>query len=214
MASHRYHLVGLNAVHPEIMSAAIDDPTKVVDYLQKATVVVLGPGLGRSEWSQQVFNLVIQTNKPILIDADGLFFLKPQPGKVNDWVITPHPGEASWLLQQQIPSTPEHRINAIKELIREYNCTVVLKGEGSLIGSPDSKIHISTHGNPGMASGGMGDLLSGVIAGLMAQGMSTESAAKLGVCVHAMAGDKAAMDDGLHGLVATDLLTAIRNLLG
>lgn len=213
VATHRYHLVGLNAVHPELMTAVIDDPEDLTTELSKATVLVLGPGLGRSKWSEEVFNIAISAKVPMVVDADGLFFLKDYM-TTPDMVITPHPGEAAHLLQEEITSTKSERLAVEQRLITTFNCTAVLKGAGSLVGSPDSKIHICKAGNAGMASGGMGDLLSGVIAGLMAQGMSGINAAQLGVCVHALAGDTAAMQEGTHGLIATDLLSSIRSLLG
>lgn len=214
LASRKEHLLGLNASYPELMTVAIDDPSALDLLFSKATVIVLGPGLGRSTWSQDVFNRVIQIDKPLVLDADGLFFLAQQTQPHENLVITPHPGEAAALLNQDTAIAIDQRLNAIKELIQRYKCTVVLKGTGTLVGNNNTNIQRCTAGNPGMASGGMGDLLSGVIAGLIAQGLDCTTAAKLGVCVHAMAGDKAATDFGQRGIIATDLLSTIRALLG
>jgi hydroxyethylthiazole kinase-like uncharacterized protein yjeF len=212
LASHRDQILGLNSYHPEIMATDIDTPTLLTNSLLKATVVVLGPGLGRTAWSQEVYNLAINTNLPLVLDADGLFFLAQNPIKRSNWVLTPHPGEASALLHQPHGVAPEARLTAIDTLIQNYSATVVLKGSGTLVGSPNTEVQICKAGNPGMASGGMGDLLSGVIAGLIAQGLNTDIAAKLAVSIHATAGDKAALH-GQRGLIATDLLAEIRKLI-
>ncbi len=212
LASHHDTLTGINAVHPEIMCHSIDQVESLKDLLNKASVIVIGPGLGRSTWSQQIYAACHDCNLPQVIDADALFFLAQKPSKNTKYVITPHPGEAANLLQQKAPILEANRYDAIQELIAKYAATVVLKGSGTLVGSPNTEISICNAGNPGMASGGMGDLLSGVIGGLIAQGLDLDTAAKLGVCVHAAAGDMAA-HDGQRGIIATDLLPYIKQLL-
>lgn len=212
VASHRDHILGLNAYHPEIMATAIDNPKSLVNLLAKASVIVLGPGLGRSTWSEEVYNIAINTTIPLILDADGLFFLAQKPVKRNNWVLTPHPGEAGLLLQQAQAVPETQRLVAIQQLINETNGTIVLKGHGTLVGSLHSEINICTAGNPAMASGGMGDLLSGIIAGLIAQGLALDTAAKLGVCLHAVAGDNASKQ-GQHNVIATDLLPELRKLI-
>lgn len=212
IASHEEHLIGLNAEHPEIMCHAIDKPAALSTMLNKVTTLVLGPGLGRAAWGQEVYALASASALPMVVDADGLFFLAQKPTQNIQRVITPHPGEAARLLNQTESIAINKRENAIQNLIAKYNCTVVLKGSGTLVGSPQQPIGICTAGNPGMASGGMGDLLSGVIGGLIAQGLELDLAAKLGVCVHAKAGDIAAKN-GLRGIIATDLLLPIQQLI-
>lgn len=212
VASHREHVLSLNSLQPEIMTLDIDDPSTINNILPKVSVVVLGPGLGRSNWSAEVYNTVITTSLPLVLDADGLFFLSKQHSQRKNWIITPHPGEAGMLLQQDLPIAAEQRLDAIQQLITLTNATVVLKGAGTLVGSSNTNIGMCTAGNPGMASGGMGDLLSGVIAGLIAQGASLDLAATLGVCLHALAGDNAATT-GQRGLIASDLLVEIRKLI-
>lgn len=212
IASHEEHLIGLNAEHPEIMCHAIDKPTALPEILNKVTTIVLGPGLGRTTWGQEVYDLTIKSTLPMVVDADGLFFLALNPTQNIQRVITPHPGEAARLLNQTQAITTNDRDSAIQNLIAKYGCTVVLKGSGTLVGSPQQPIGICTAGNPGMASGGMGDLLSGVIGGLIAQGLDLDLAAKLGVCVHAVAGDIAAKN-GQRGIIATDLLLPIQHLI-
>lgn len=213
IASRRDNLLGLNAGYPEIMSRAIDQPDELVHLFPKASVIVLGPGLGRSAWSEEIFKLTINTRLPLVLDADGLFFFRNNNITRTDLVITPHPGEAAALLQQTVSTVQAQRLTTIQNLINITQATVVLKGAGTLVGSQNKPINICNAGNPGMASGGMGDLLSGMIAGLIAQGLSLDLSAKLAVCVHALAGDQAAIQ-GHRGLLATDLLPEIRNLMG
>jgi len=212
LASHQATLTGIHTYHPEIMCHAIDDPNALDNILTKATVIALGPGLGRTAWSQTIYNKVSTTQLPLVLDADGLFFLSQQPNKNPRRVLTPHPGEAANLLGHKQIAPIAQRIAVITELITKYESTVVLKGAGTLVASPHAAIAICAAGNPGMASGGMGDLLTGIIAGLIAQGMSTDLAARLGVCVHAMAGDIAA-ESGQRGIIATDLLLPIQQLM-
>jgi hydroxyethylthiazole kinase-like uncharacterized protein yjeF len=212
VASHRDTILGLNAAHPEIMAANIDEPAAVSKLLTKATVVVLGPGLGRTSWSEQVFNSVINTQLPLVLDADGLYFLAKNPSQRVNYVITPHPGEAGMLLSQDQAVSSEQRLDAIVQLINQTHATVALKGAGTLVGTNPTEISICKAGNPGMASAGMGDLLTGIIAGLIAQGLSLDIATKLGVCLHAVAGDQA-IKHGQRTLIATDLLEEIKKLL-
>jgi ADP-dependent NAD(P)H-hydrate dehydratase / NAD(P)H-hydrate epimerase len=212
LASHQATITGINAYHPEIMCHAIDDPATLSPLLSKATVIILGPGLGRTLWSQQIYDIASNIHLPLVLDADGLFFLAQQPNKNPKRILTPHPGEAANLLNKKQAIAQEQRITALEDLLAKYNSTIVLKGAGTLVASPNSKAGICTNGNPGMASGGMGDLLSGIIGGLLAQGMIVDQAAKLGVCVHAMAGDIAAQS-GQRGIIATDLLLPIKQLM-
>jgi NAD(P)H-hydrate epimerase len=212
LASHSNHLIGINAVHPEIICHAIDSATDLAPALERATVIVLGPGLGRTTWSQKIFQRVLQSELPMVLDADALFFLALKAINNANIVLTPHPGEAARLLHTKEAIQEDQRVAAIKQLIDKYHATVVLKGSGTLVGSYNTAIGICTAGNPGMASGGMGDLLSGVIGGLIAQGLDLDTAAKLGVCVHAKAGDLAA-NTGQRGTIATDLLMPIKLLM-
>lgn len=212
VASHRDHIISLNSHYPELMATAIDEPQNLIPLLSRATVVVLGPGLGRTGWSNKVYDLVINCSQPLVLDADALFFLANKKTQRNNWVLTPHPGEAATLLQQTKPIANSERTEAIQQLINSFQATVVLKGKGSLVGSPNAAIEICVAGNPGMASGGMGDLLSGIIAGLIAQGLNLDTATKLAVVLHATAGDLAAKA-GQRGLIATDLLPFVRKLI-
>lgn len=204
---------GLNAKYPDIMVLDIDRPKEVKKILKSATVVVLGPGLGLSQWSIDVYNTIIKNNLPTILDADGLKIYADNILHREQLILTPHPGEASILLKQDKPVSEIQRLEYIKKLIELTNAIVVLKGHGTLVGGSESPIKICTHGNPGMAVGGMGDLLSGIIAGLVGQGIDMYEATQLAVCIHAQAGDIAA-ENGQRGLVASDLLPIIQKLIG
>ncbi|EKD54425.1 MAG: hypothetical protein ACD_60C00087G0037 [uncultured bacterium] len=213
VATHPAHAEFLNMTHPEIMSHGIDSPGALSDLLVKATVIVLGPGLGLSAWSKKLFSAALEAEKPLVLDADGLNLLAENPCKKTSWILTPHPGEAARLLKKSTTDIQQDRVEAIKQLQRQFNGEVVLKGSGSLVlGSKDNAPFICTLGNPGMATAGMGDVLSGVLGGLIAQGIPTHIAAKLGVLVHAMAGDLAA-EMGERGMIASDVIPYLRNIV-
>jgi NAD(P)H-hydrate epimerase len=148
----------------------------------------------------------------MVVDADALALLAAKPSRRDDWVLTPHPGEAARMLGVSVDEIQEDRFSAITELQKKYGGVVVLKGSGTLIINTESKIALCSAGNPGMATGGMGDLLTGIIAGLLAQGVSLDESARLGVCLHARAGDLAARD-GQRGLLASDLIPKLRQLM-
>jgi NAD(P)H-hydrate epimerase len=149
-----------------------------------------------------------------VVDADALNLLAHDeiPKQRDNWILTPHPGEASRLLKTKIETIATDRPRYARELQRKHGGIAILKGMGTLIADPEH-IHQCSHGNPGMATGGMGDILSGIIGGLLAQGFSLEDAACFGVELHAAAADIAAKKDGERGLMATDLLPPLRSLL-
>jgi NAD(P)H-hydrate epimerase len=126
-------------------------------------------------------------------------------------VLTPHPGEAARLLECDTAAIARDRYAAVREIAQEYGSVTVLKGAGTLIAHPQGEVAVCPWGNPGMASGGMGDVLTGIIAGLLAQGLNTWRAARLGVALHAQAGDAAAKQ-GEAGLIASDLFAHLRVL--
>ena len=154
--------------------------------------------------------------KPLVLDADGLNLLaeaEAAPRRfVTPIVLTPHPGEAARLLGVDTTEVERDRFAAARLLAQRHHAVVVLKGAGSLIADANGRLDVCPWGNPGMASGGMGDLLTGIIAALMAQGCDPWQAACLGVGLHARAGDLAAQI-GERGLLASDLLLPLRTLL-
>ncbi|HEY1589858.1 MAG TPA: NAD(P)H-hydrate dehydratase [Rhodanobacter sp.] len=213
VATRAEHVFALNVGRPELMVHAVDGVPALVPLLERANVLALGPGLGQGDWAHMLWQAALDADKPLVLDADGLNLLARKPCMFTmPAVLTPHPGEAARLLGVSIADVERDRFSAVRELARCYAATVVLKGSGSLIADPDGRLDVCPWGNPGMASGGMGDLLTGVIAALMAQGCTAWQAACLGVGLHARAGDLAAQR-GERGLLATDLLAPLR-LLG
>lgn len=200
----------MNINFPEIMCHGITSVEKLEQLLSKADVVVLA-GLGQSDWSKTLWDYVTAKELPKVIDADGLNLLAKHAKVSEDWVLTPHPAEAARLLNQTTQIIQQDRLTALKAINKQYGGVNVLKGSGSMVLAPNSLPALCDKGNPGMASAGMGDILSGVIGGLIAQGIPIGDAAKLGVCVHAMAGDLAAKE-GERGMIATDLMPYLRRL--
>jgi NAD(P)H-hydrate epimerase len=182
----------------------------LAEMMEWATVVALGPGFGRSaDAGQVVHELLPHIGVSLVIDADGLFHLATAldrlVGRQTPTVLTPHPGEMARLLKTDIPSIEEKRETVALDFARNYGVVLVLKGAGTVVSDGD-RVYVNTTGNPGMATGGTGDVLTGVIAGLIAQGMGAYEAAVLGVYLHGFAGDIAARYVGMHSLIAEDLV--------
>ncbi|MDH3994384.1 MAG: NAD(P)H-hydrate dehydratase, partial [Gammaproteobacteria bacterium] len=216
VATRPEHVAALVARTPEAMPIGVSSGQELAVLLDSADVLVVGPGLGQSAWSEQLFQVAAASGKPMVLDADGLNLLAAGRGIAEaprgNWALTPHPGEAARLLGSSTSAVQADRFAAVRALEQAYGGVVVLKGNGSLIAG-DQQVLLSDYGNPGMASGGMGDVLSGVIGALMAQQLPTLEAAALGVCLHGAAADLAA-EDGQRGLLATDLIPRMRTLLG
>ena len=209
VATRSSHAALINLTRPEIMSHGVDTAEQLKPLLDKATVVAIGPGLGQSIWSRAMLEAIKQLPKPIVVDADALNLLAKTPFRFPNSILTPHPGEAARLLEKPITNIQADRFAAVRALQIRFGGVCVLKGAGTLVVESEGQVSLCTAGNPGMACGGMGDLLTRVIAGLVAQGISPLKATKLGVCLHARAGDRAAQD-GERGLLASDLLPFIR----
>ncbi|QQS54328.1 MAG: NAD(P)H-hydrate dehydratase [Candidatus Competibacteraceae bacterium] len=202
------------AARPELMFHGVETPAELVPLLDRATVVAIGPGLGRAVWGRTLLHAVLASDKPLVVDADALNLLAAEPVFRDHWVLTPHPGEAARLLKMTPAEVEADRFTAVEELALRFGGVTVLKGAGSLIASKaDGLVALCAAGNPGMASGGMGDVLTGVIAALLAQGLSPFAAARAGVYLHGRAGDLAARAGGERGLLATDLLPCLRQLV-
>jgi NAD(P)H-hydrate epimerase len=218
IATRPEHAVLINVHQPELMCHGINQKSDLLPLLDKADVVALGPGLGQDEWAQMLFDTVMQSNLPLILDADGLNILAKQPCERANWVLTPHPGEAARLLNGSVKEVQDDRFYAIEQICRRYGAIGVLKGCGTLVysenkvsGAEDEK-YLCDAGNPGMASGGMGDVLTGIIAAFAAQFRDLADAAKAGVFIHARAADMAAVE-GERGLLASDLYPHIRGLI-
>lgn len=214
VATHYSHASSINVTQPELLVYGIRTAKDLKPLLKRATVVALGPGLSQSIWAGTVMRAALTSKLPLVIDADGLNMLATNPTRRNDWVLTPHPGEAARLLKTKTETIQADRFDAVRQLVKKFGGVCVLKGAGTLIASADTdKIWLCDRGNPGMASGGTGDVLTGVIAALRAQGLSALDAARLGVWLHATAGDFVAEDEGEFGLLASDLIPYVRREL-
>lgn len=211
--THPEHAGLINAACPELLTPICAKPYRLTETTRKATVLAIGPGLGRNYWGKTIYGASLELVLPKIIDADALWFLAQQPFKFQEWVLTPHPKEAATLLGVNVKDIQSNRAEAVIELQSKYGGVVVLKGSGTLVYSGEGPIKICHAGNPGMATGGMGDVLTGIIAGLVAQKIPLSDAATLGVILHATAGDLVAQKRGERGMLATDLFTELRNLI-
>ncbi|ASQ45079.1 NAD(P)H-hydrate dehydratase [Legionella clemsonensis] len=195
---------------PEAMIYGIKEANDLSPLISRATICVIGPGLGEDEWAHALFTKVLTSQLPMVIDASALRILATHHQQDDNWILTPHPGEAGSLLNCSAAEVQKDRFAAVSEIQRQYGGNIILKGVGTLVATDESEIYLCAAGNPGMASAGMGDALNGVIAGLFAQGLSLAEAAKLGVWLHATAADTAAIANGERGLLASDLMSYLR----
>ena len=223
VATHPTSVNSLVARRPEVMTKSVTTPDELKALINRATVIVVGPGLGNeslgndglggdSAWGSELFDIVLESELPMIIDADGLNRLSrlPQQSTRRDnWILTPHPGEARNLLGKNVQV---NRLASVKQLQEKYGGVCLLKGAGTLIASRHD-VWLCPYGNPGMSVAGMGDVLSGIIGGLVAQGLDMHDAACLGVIVHSLAADNITARQGERGLLATQLLPEIRKLL-
>ena len=217
VATRPEHVAAILARRPEAMVSGVTSGQGLEPLLSRPSVLVVGPGLGRSAWSEQVLQQALKAQLPMILDADGLNILGegrilPEAHRDN-WILTPHPGEAARLLKCSTAEVQGDRFAAVRALQKTYGGVVVLKGAGTLIASEASTIYLSTAGNPGMASGGMGDVLSGILGALLAQGLSLSEAAELGVGLHSAAADRVAGESGQHGMLATDLIPHVHDVI-
>jgi ADP-dependent NAD(P)H-hydrate dehydratase / NAD(P)H-hydrate epimerase len=211
VATRAPHVPALLANCAELMGFDADEAELLDARLQAASVLALGPGLGSDDWARALYAQVLAGGLPCVLDADALNLLAGAPQPLAAAVITPHPGEAARLLGCTTAQVQADRPAALQALVQRYQCVVVLKGAGSLVGAPGALPWLVDAGNPGMAVGGMGDVLTGVIAALMAQGLEPLQAARAGTLMHAVAGDLAA---GAYpcGMMPSDLLPHLRVL--
>jgi NAD(P)H-hydrate epimerase len=212
LATHPQHASVMAASCPELISHAVAEARDLRPLLKRAGVVVIGPGLGRSGWAKSLLACVLDTALPLVVDADALNLLAAGEYRRDNWILTPHPGEAGRLLRQTTAAVQADRYAAVRTIQDRHGGSVVLKGAGSIVCSASALLAVCAAGNPGMATAGMGDVLSGVIGGLLAQGMPLADAAVDGVCLHARAGDRAALG-GERGLLARDVIAELRPLL-
>jgi NAD(P)H-hydrate epimerase len=210
------HADGVNLTCPELMVRGMDRSESLAGLLARVDALVAGPGLGRSGWSRELFTACLGSPAPLVLDADGLNLLAELAPTLQDpdadlnlplrrWVLTPHPAEAGRLLDRSAAAVQGDRVTAAQELAARYQAVVVLKGCGTVVADADGRYAICPLGNPGMATAGTGDVLSGIVGALLAQGLDCWAAATTGVVAHAWAGDLAAAERGERGLLASDI---------
>lgn len=207
------HAQGALPLIPEAMVWGVRSAQELQPLLARTTVCVIGPGLGDSDWAVGLFLAAITSQLPMVIDASALRLLAEHPQLDDNWILTPHPGEAAALLSCPTEQIQKNRYQAAVNIQKRYGGVVVLKGVGSIIQTSEKNAFVCPKGNPAMASAGMGDVLSGIIAGLCAQGLSLSEAARCGVYAHAQAGDKVAQALGGAGLLASDLFDVLPYVL-
>ena len=210
------------AVHPDnvaavasgcasLMVKGIQEPSDLSELSSKADVIAIGPGLGQDKWAQKIFARVIESSKPLVVDADALQLLSKNPSKSDHWVLTPHPGEAAQLLACSSQDIQLNRVSSTLAIQEQYSGIAVLKGAGTLT-CHQQQIYFCTAGNVSLATGGTGDVLTGIIAGLIAQGLSLIEAANAGTMIHGIAAELISKN-GTRGVLAQDLFPAIYKLV-
>ena len=217
------HVIASLVSCPEVMVKGVDSGQDLEEHLVKPNVIAIGPGLGQSAWSEQMVQRVFweaeKRDISVIMDADALNLLttlKLSSNLPKKLILTPHPGEASRLLNTTVTEIESDRFSAAAKIQKKFNATVVLKGSGTIICNQSSgtqKWGICGSGNPGMATGGMGDVLTGIIAGILAQGLTLKDAAEAGVDLHAKAADQASLEFGEAGLTSSDIINELRYLL-
>jgi NAD(P)H-hydrate epimerase len=212
VATRSEGVAALVAARPEAMTHAVEDADALRVLIARADVLAVGPGLGQGDWGRDLFEAAVDSGKPLILDADGIGLLARRPRPLPQAILTPHPGEAARLLGMRNDEVQADRFAAVESLAQSFQCVVVLKGAGTLVAAPGETTAVVDAGNPGMATGGMGDVLTGVIAALHAQGLPRFQAAVHGALLHGAAGDAAARIDGERGLLPSDLVAHLRRL--
>jgi NAD(P)H-hydrate epimerase len=209
VATHPDSVDSVMAGRAEVMCQGTTTPEALEKLLVDSDAVVLGPGLGQSDWAKRASAQVLESELPVILDADGLNLLSETRQTRDNWILTPHPGEAARLLRTDTESVQADRLGAAVRLAGTYGGVAVLKGAGTLVTTGVDSISLCDRGNPGMATAGMGDVLAGLLGGLAVQGGDLQSVAQAGVLIHAACGDAAAAS-GERGLLAGDLMAHIR----
>lgn len=211
VATRAEHVAALVGARPELMVRGVAAAADLDDLLRRAGVVAVGPGLGQDAWAEELFDAALASELPLVVDADALNLLARQRRRCDNWVLTPHPGEAARLLQCSAAEVQADRVAAVTQLQQRYGGVALLKGHGTLVQGAQGPPWLVTAGNPGMGTAGMGDVLTGIVAALLAQFPTSERGELAAVAggVHGAAGDRAA-GAGERGLLASDLLAELR----
>ncbi len=180
VAAHRDSAAAVRAGRPEAIVHSVEAASDLDDLIRLADAAVVGPGLGRSDWAGACLERVLGSGLPLVADADALNLVAAAPVARGQWVITPHPGEAARLLASSVEEVERDRLASVRALADRYGAVAVLKGANTLVASGGGPPAVCDRGNPGMASGGMGDVLSGVIGGLLVQTRDLPQSARAG----------------------------------
>lgn len=214
VATRATNVTPILAARPELMPRPVEDAQALEALAARADVLAIGPGLGRGDWGRMLLDAALALGKPCVVDADALNLLARDGGAVPPGsVLTPHPGEAARLLGNDTAAIHADRFAAAQAIARRYGAIVLLKGAGTVIAAPDGALSLCPVAEPGMATGGMGDVLTGVIAALRAQGLDAWTAAGCSALAHARAAAAAARRDGARGLLAGDVIAGLRREL-
>lgn len=216
VATRQASLAPLLCRVPEAMARPVDHFNDLKPLLDQCTAIVIGPGLGKDAWAEQMMLAALSEDIPTLVDADALNLIATGRAKpTHDRVcFTPHPGEAAQLLQSTTAQVQQNRFEALQQLENSHRGQWLLKGNGTLLsGSAEQPASLNRNGNPGMASGGMGDVLSGLIGAILAQGYSLRESTAAATYIHGAAADLAATCVGEISLRASDLITSIPEVL-
>lgn len=212
VATRPAHAALLPLARPELMAHGIGGAADLVPLFTRATVVAVGPGLGQDDWARELLAATLASGLPLVVDADALNLLGDSHPLREDWLLTPHPGEAARLLALTSRDVQRDRLGALTALRRRWGGTILLKGSCTLVGGAEGPPRVITTGNPGMATAGMGDALTGLAAGLIAQvgaRLPRADVAAAAAYIHGAAGDRAARD-GQRGILASDLIAQLR----
>ncbi len=212
-------LEGMTWPLPETEKGTLDESAlpEILDLLPGKRCLALGPGIGTADGTRSlVHRLVAECRIPLVIDADGLNCLAGGAKILKDFatpaspaILTPHPGEMARLIDATTREVQQDRVACARDFAKEFNVHLVLKGARTVIAHPDGEVFINPTGNPGMASGGMGDVLTGLIAGLIVQGCSPRIASRVGAYLHGIAADALAEETGPFGFLASDVMNGI-----
>jgi NAD(P)H-hydrate epimerase len=209
VATGKEDMGAIVASRPELIARPAASGANLRWLLAAADSVAIGPGLGTGREAHEAFDAAIDSDRPLIVDADALNLLAAAPRRRDKWVLTPHPGEAARLLGADADTVQRDRLGSVREIVSRYGGCCVLKGAHTLVQGPDPVAWVCDRGNPGMATAGSGDVLTGIIAALIAGGAAPALAAAAGVLLHAEAGDRAARA-GMRGMIAGDLLAELR----
>jgi ADP-dependent NAD(P)H-hydrate dehydratase / NAD(P)H-hydrate epimerase len=211
LVTHPEHAGWANLGRPELMVQPATSGAELVPLLERADVVAIGPGLGQGAWGRALWLAAADWDGPLVVDADALNLLSQAPRRRDRWVLTPHPGEASRLLGEDSAAINADRLGAVRALVKRFGGVALLKGAGTLVASAhDAPAACVTGGHPGMATAGMGDVLTGIIAALLGQGLAPQEAAVAGGAWHVAAARLAATRLGAErGMVAGDVIEAL-----